>query len=125
MSEAKMEFDYIDNVPIIRATVTNKDKEMSIYFFVDSGADITMIPISAAKRLGFTKWDNKLLFAEGVGGGKIPYFIRKVNISVGNKKFESEIACALSDDVPFLFGRKLFNGTICFNEKRKKIIFNE
>jgi len=82
-----MEFDYIEDMPIIRATITNKDKELTLYFFVDSGADITMIPLSAAMRLGFTKWDsNELMFAEGAGGNEIPYFIREVNVLIGDKK---------------------------------------
>ena len=84
---SRMEFDYIEDMPIVRATITNKDKEITLYFFVDSGADITMIPFSAAMRLGFTGWDNnELMFAEGVGSGRIPYFVREVNVLMGDKK---------------------------------------
>ena len=68
----------------------------------------------------------KLCLRKVWGGSKIPYFVRRVNIAIEDKKFETSVMCALSDDVPFLLGRESFNGTVCFNEiDRKSILMLE
>ena len=48
-----LKFDYDGNgMPIAEVDVKNKDKLITLYFFVDSGADFTLIPRTAAEYLG-------------------------------------------------------------------------
>ncbi len=122
-----LEFDYIKEEPIIPVVLENGRKRIFIEFFVDSGADMAMIPLSFAKLLGFDKWTyEELETAKGVEGGSIPYFVREVGLVLKEEKFKIKLACSVRDDIPFLLGRKsIFDRFIvCFNEKKKKIIFH-
>ncbi len=122
------EFDYVEDEPIIPVTLQNGENSLFLNFFVDTGADITIIPLSFAKLLGFDTWeDDEIENAQGAGGGTIPYFVRKVVIFIDNKEFEVEIACSLHDDIPFLLGRKgIFDKfRVCFDDREKKVTFTE
>ena len=121
-----LEFDYLEDKPIIPVILENNNKQLSIEFFVDSGADMTMIPLSFAKELGFTDWtEDELKLAQGIEGGSIQFFIRKVKVILKDVKFEIEIACSLRDNIPLLIGRKdIFDRfIICFDNKNKKVRF--
>ncbi|MBI2583745.1 MAG: retropepsin-like domain-containing protein [Candidatus Aenigmarchaeota archaeon] len=123
-----LEFDYIEGEPIIPAILENGNKTLILDFFIDSGADMTMIPLSFARLLGFESWKiEEVENARDAGGGTVPYFVRSVQIIIGNKKLTIRIACSLQDNVPFLLGRKdIFDRfQVCFNDKDKKVVFTE
>ncbi len=123
-----IEFDYIKDEPVIPVTLENGDNIVKIRFFVDSGADITMITLGVAKKLGFNAWnDDEIVNALGVGGSDVPYFVRQIDITIGNEKWKIRVACSLRDDVPFLLGRRdIFDKfQVCFNDKEKRIRFTE
>ncbi|MBL7169498.1 MAG: retropepsin-like domain-containing protein [Candidatus Aenigmarchaeota archaeon] len=123
-----IEFDYIEDDPIIPIKLKNGNRILILDFFIDSGADMSMIPLSFAKKLGFDNWKiEEIENARGVEGGEIPYFVRKAKMKIGNKNFDVRIACALQENVPFLLGRKdIFDKfQVCFNDKTKKVKFTE
>lgn len=123
-----MEFDYFEGEPIISAVLENGDKTLQVDFFVDSGADTTMIPLSFAEKLGFDSWsEEEIENASGAEGGTIPYFLRNVNMVIEDKKLNIKLACALHDNVPSLLGREdIFDKfQVCFNDKEKKVRFTE
>lgn len=123
-----IEFSYVKDEPVVHVVLENDGNEVQVEFFVDSGADMTIIPLNFAKELGFDAWDdNEIVNALGVGGGNVPYFVRQVRISIGDKKLNIRIACSLRDDVPFLLGRKDIYDKfqVCFNGKEKKVRFTE
>ena len=102
--------------------------EIRVYGLVDSGADMTIIPLSFAQLLGYNNWNSQEIEnSSGAEGGLIPYFIRNADITIGDIKIRIQIACSLLDNVPFLLGRKdIFDKfQVCFNDKEKKIKFTE
>ncbi len=75
-------------------------------FYIDSGADITLIPRSVGDLLGFElKPDENI---EEIGGiaGKLPTVRRQVKMKIGQKDLKAEIAWALTEEVSLLLGRK-------------------
>lgn len=90
--------------------------EMPMY--IDSGADVSMIPLRLGKALGFKQSSSDIIYeARGIAGG-IPYILKEVIIILNSYRFKTRIAWALVDEVPLLLGRMdIFN--------KFKIIFDE
>jgi len=93
--------------------------------FVDSGADITIIPYSVGKYLGFKIDEENLVHFQGVAGKEVPTILTKVKMKIGDIELEPRVAWALIEEAPPLLGRldifERFN--ITFKEKEGKIIF--
>ena len=112
--------------PIALVTLSFKSKSMQTAMYIDSGADITMIPLKAGSELGF-KYDSKKIFQMSGIAGNLPCLLEKAEIKIGEKKLSAAITWALSDQAPFLLGRKdVFRFfRITFDENKKKIEFLE
>jgi len=94
--------------------------------YIDSGADISLIPYSLGLSMGFDVDPKKIIELEGVGGREIPISLIKTKIKFSkNIVYDVEIGWALVDGVPILLGRHTifdrFN--ITFKEREEKIIF--
>lgn len=98
-------------------------EEVSEVFYVDSGADITLIPRSLGDLLGYSLADkSNVSEIKGVGGRSVPYLMRSVKIKFAdNCMIEARVAWSLIDEVPSLLGRldvfELFD--IIFQKNRK------
>lgn len=127
----EIEFDYrkerstlFDGVyrPVAKIILTNKGRTVPEIFYVDSGADITLVPRSIGEILAF---DNpapaEIVDIKGIGEKGIPMVVRKVSMLFGELEIQSKIGWALIEDVPLLLGRedffKYFNITFCQNRK--------
>lgn len=102
--------------------------DIAEWFYIDSGADITLIPRKLGEYLGFKiQEEEEVKELRGLGESKAPYVIRKVNMEIGGKKFEVRIAWSLIEDVPIVLGRlDVFNKfDITFKEREGKIIFTD
>lgn len=94
-------------------------------FYIDSGADITLLPRSVGDLLGFELKQDEVI--EEIGGiaGKLPTVRRRVGVKIGKKELKAEIAWALTEEVPLLLGRKdvfdVFH--ITFKQDKGLIIF--
>lgn len=113
--------------PVAAITLLHDKNELSESFYVDSGADISIIPKSVGDFLGFAiEKADEITEIKGIGERGVPIIIKKVNMRIGEKQFETRIAWALIEEVPLLLGRTdVFNlFTICF-EKNKKTKFDE
>lgn len=130
-----IKFHYRKESSIITGTVlrpvadvileVNKTKvEVAIY--IDSGADITMIPLEVGKALGLKQNPNdEILEIRGVSGSGVPYILKKANIILNGKKLKIRLAWALIEEVPLLLGRiDIFpKFKITFDERKELIIF--
>lgn len=95
--------------------------------YVDSGADITLIPKSVGDLLGFKiKPDDKITEIKGICERGVPILIKKIKLKIGETMLEARIAWALVEEVPMLLGRiDIFTFfEICF-QKNKKTIFSD
>lgn len=106
--------------------LSNSGTWIEFHPYIDSGADITLIPLSLGKLLGFTKNPQKTERVSGISGSiSITYIVNKVKI--GNHEFMAQIGWALTEDVPPLLGRKdIFDQfNITFKQPRGEIVFEK
>lgn len=110
--------------PVADIILITNDLQVEIPMYIDSGADLSLIPFRFGTALGFTK-DNKLI--EEMRGivSTIPYIRQQVKFRFNDKIVNAEIAWALTEEVPALLGRKdVFDAfKIIFIQNQKKIIF--
>lgn len=113
--------------PVARVILINGKTQIPQIFYVDSGVDLTLIPLSVGELLGF-KVNNlsKIDQIRGIGDQGVPMIVKRVELSLGDIKFPARIGWCLIDKVPLLLGRvdifKLFD--INF-KKDKKVVFNK
>lgn len=72
--------------------------------YIDSGADVTLIPLSLGKLLGFEVRDKKIQQMGGIRGS-LPVIYIKNQIRIGHEEFPATIAWSLIENVPTLLGR--------------------
>ncbi|MEK7534745.1 MAG: hypothetical protein AAB600_05475 [Patescibacteria group bacterium] len=99
---------------------------IKFYPYIDSGADITLIPLSLGKLLGFKIDESKV---QQIGGirGSVPVIFTQAFLKIGNEEFPTNLAWALIEDVPPLLGRTdvfdIFKVT--FEQYKEVIIFEK
>lgn len=113
--------------PVAKLLITHKDKTVPQIFYVDSGADITIIPRSVGEILDLPNPKTSEIFdIMGIGEKGVPIVLRRVQILVNDFKIFCRIGWALIEDVPLLLGRedffKYFDITFI---KNKKTVFKQ
>ena len=112
--------------PIARVKLANKNKETTLDMYVDSGADITLVPYSVGIALGYRlNPEEEIKRIGGIGGGKISIVLRKAKMRINNEELEIRLAWCMSEDVPLILGRMdIFNKfDILLKEREKKTAF--
>ncbi|MGA2460707.1 MAG: hypothetical protein ABSF82_04740 [Candidatus Bathyarchaeia archaeon] len=89
--------------PVARVTLQDR---ITQWMYVDSGADITLIPLSVGKLVGLrrTKRD-RLRRIFGVGQSSIPILVKRLSMRLGPIHFRARVAWSQVEDVPLLLGR--------------------
>ncbi|HZY93718.1 MAG TPA: hypothetical protein VFE98_02525 [Candidatus Bathyarchaeia archaeon] len=96
------------------------------YMYVDSGADISLLPRSVGDLIGLSKVPSeKPELISGVGGTPVKVLMRKVSMILGTVSFQARVAWSLSEHVPMLLGRlDVFDRfRIVFREKERIVSF--
>ncbi len=75
------------------------------HLYIDSGADITLLPLSFGKLLGFDIIKEEIEELYGVEGRGIPVIFKRVDVKIENYGFKLKVAWALIEEVPPLLGR--------------------
>lgn len=103
---------------------TKSNSWIEFHPYIDSGADLTMIPLSLGRLLGLHLDEQKV---EQIGGirGSVPIINTECQMRIGDNEFKIKVAWALIEDVPPLLGRtSVFDKfEIIFRQKDDKIIF--
>jgi hypothetical protein len=73
--------------------------------YIDSGADVTLLPLSLGRLLGLEIEKDKIEELYGLAKQGIPVTFKNVEVKIGENEFETEIAWALSEEVVPLLGR--------------------
>ena len=73
--------------------------------YVDSGADLTLVPRDFGKLLGMDLRQN-LGTVAGVSGSPLRISVQPAEIRIGDSIAKARIAVALRNDVPYLLGRE-------------------
>lgn len=95
--------------PVARIFLIKGKIKVPEIFYVDSGADVTLIPKSVGEILGFkVKSPNEISEIKGIGERGIPIVIRDVVLQIDKIKIKTKIAWSLIEEVPLLLGREDF-----------------
>ena len=83
---------------------TFSDSWIKFYPYIDSGVDVTLIPLSLGKLLGFSVDESEV---QQIGGirGSVPVIFTQAFIKIGEEQFSTRLSWALIEDVPPLLGR--------------------
>lgn len=114
--------------PVAEVVLEHGDIRVGIPMYVDSGADISMIPLRLGRSLGFKQEEGDTIRQiKGVSGVSVPYILKKVTLVLNGKRLEIRIAWALMEEVPIIMGRMdIFNRfCIVFDERKECIDFKE
>lgn len=97
--------------------------------YVDSGADITLVPREAGDLLGLDVATGEEREVTGVGGAKLKVHIHTLRMRLAGVEFGARIGFAHADGwVPYLLGRldiferfdiSFEQGRVCFEARRK------
>lgn len=100
-------------------------KWIKFYPYIDSGADVTMIPFSLGKLLGFVL-DDKIVKQIGGIRGSVPVIYLNCLMKIDNIELTSLVSWALIEEVPPLLGRHdVFDRfEIIFKQKEERVIFS-
>lgn len=110
--------------PVARVIVNRQFPE---WMYVDSGADITLIPLSIGQLVGLRRTGNdRIQRIFGVGRSSVPVLIKWVSMRLGTIEFRARVAWSQVEDVPLLLGRmdifKRFN--VSFRESSGITVFS-
>lgn len=114
--------------PVAEVILEHGDLRVGIPMYIDSGADISMIPLRFGRSLGFKQEEGDTIREiKGVSGVSIPYILKKVILVLNSKRLEIRVAWALVEEVPTLMGRMdIFDEfRVVFDERRGWIDFEE
>jgi len=94
------------------------------YFYIDSGADYTLIPYRMGRFLGLERTASEIKEIGGIGG-VIAVRFAVVPMRIEGHQFDCTIAWAQIERVPLLLGREsVFDYfDITFQQRKKKTIF--
>ena len=94
------------------------------YFYIDSGADYTLIPYRMGCFLGLDRTALEIREMGGIGGF-IPVRFAVIPMKIEKYKFDCKVAWAQIEKVPFLLGREnVFDYfDITFHQRKKNTIF--
>ncbi len=102
------------------------ESEFDQWLYVDSGADITLIPLSVGDLIGLRRLKrDKLQTIMGVGKSSVPIIIKITSMRIGSISFHARVAWSQVEEVPPLLGRAdVFRRfSVTFREKKAVTIF--
>ncbi len=110
--------------PIARVILERKYPQ---WMYVDSGADISLIPFSVGRLIGLTKTkEDRLQRIFGIGRSSVSIIVKKISMRIGPSEFTGRIAWSQVEGVPLLLGRMdvfpKFNVT--FKERNESTSFS-
>ena len=93
--------------------------------YIDSGADVTLIPRQVGEALGLSFSKDKVRNIRGIGKGAIPVIISTVEVMIGTRTMRTRIAWSMVEDVPLILGRlDIFDAfKVTFNQKNSIVTF--
>jgi len=113
--------------PLITLKLETKHGLLQFKFLLDSGADVTTLPLDPfAKLLGITPDQSKKTVIAGVEGGGIDAYPASIFLSIGKEQIS--IACFLinSKTIPLLGRKDLWDKySIFFDNKQKQIVLEK
>ncbi len=114
--------------PVAEVILERDDFKVEMPMYIDSGADVSMIPLRLGRALGFKQEEEDFIQEiKGITGAGIPYILKEVTLMLNHRRLKIRIAWALVEEIPILMGRMdIFNKfRVIFDEKNRWIDFEE
>lgn len=114
--------------PVADVEFKSKNNEwIELNPYIDSGADVTLFPLSFGRLLGLTIDGEEIKELKGVGGSTIAVVFKVIPIRIDEREFKVKVAWCLKEEVPALLGRKdIFDHFhVQFKQDEKVIEFKE
>lgn len=116
--------------PIVPVTLSYKNREVTFYALIDSGADLNLFPANLLPSLGIELSTGRQGQVGGITDGETqPFYFHKINLEVGGLIFKTEVAFmeSLSQMGHGLLGQKGFfdKFLVKFDYRNKEIEVNE
>jgi hypothetical protein len=110
--------------PIARVTLQRKYPQ---WMYVDSGADISLIPLSVGRLIGLTQIQgdrHQKIF--GISRSSISIIVKKISMRIGPSEFNARVAWSQTEEVPLLLGRMdvFLKFSVTFNERNQLTTFS-
>lgn len=74
--------------------------------YVDSAADLTLIPLRLGEALGLTYRHSEIHEVKGLGRRPLPIVVRKLQMKIAGKSIYAQVAWSLVEEVPLILGRR-------------------
>lgn len=74
-------------------------------FYVDSGADVTIIPRSVGELLELELREEDIIDLHGIGESALSVVIKSVDMEIAGTRFTARVGWALTERIPLLLGR--------------------
>lgn len=114
--------------PVANVILENDDFQVETSMYIDSGADLTMIPLRFGRAIGLRQFSSDIIRElRGITGSGIPYLLKEVTLILNGEALKVRIAWALVEEVPLLLGRvDVFNQfRIAFDERKGWVDFKK
>jgi hypothetical protein len=113
--------------PVAQLEIKSEKAEwFPVIMYIDSGADISLVPRNFGSLLGLDLTQN-LGQIRGIGDAIVPLSLQDVKFRLEKHEVKVKIAVALINEVPYVLGRydffKLFK--ISFQEYDKKVVIEK
>ena len=98
---------------------------LTAFMYIDSGADVSLIPRQFGEVLGLTVEREKIHEIKGLGERTVPVIMKKLKMRIDKKTFVAGIAWSLIEEVPLILGRlDVFDSfKITFDQKSEVVGF--
>jgi hypothetical protein len=114
--------------PVAEVILKRSGFSVGMPMYIDSGADISMIPLRFGRALGFKQEETDTIKeVRGISGAGIPYIFKEVTLMLNGEELKARVAWALVEEVPILMGRlDIFDKfRIIFDQRRGWIDFEK
>lgn len=93
-------------LPMVDITVEHGGQMMVVRMIADSGAFLTLIPLTVGLRLGLAAEPQDTLHSgQGAGASTVPYLLRRVDMRIGRYVIPVRLGWVQNDLTPPLLGR--------------------
>lgn len=91
--------------PVASVTLRVGENSLETSMYIDSGADISLIPLRIGRSLKLTETAEEIQEMKGISTLTVPYVLKQIEMVIGDTVLSVKVAWALTDDVPSLLGR--------------------
>jgi hypothetical protein len=114
--------------PIATVILEHKKILIELPLYIDSVADISMIPYRFGKALRLQQTSkDRIRRIRGIAGRSVPYLVKRLTFIFGRRRISARVAWSMTEEVPILLGRMdVFQKfRITFDERNRVVDFRE